>query len=172
MEIIGAIKKRRSVRKFDEAKKVTDKQIETLLEAARWAPSAGNLQSYLIVVVQKKRIKEKLAEIANGQDFVAKASVVFVVCGDGKRSASRYGTRGENFYSIQDATLAAYSLWLTAVEMGLAGCWVGAFNEESVIKILGLEKNFRPVAILPVGYPAESPTPPSRRSVSEISKKL
>ena len=171
MKVFEAIKKRRSVRKFDPNRKVTSEQIEHLLEAVRWAPSAGNLQSYFFVVVSESKVKKQLTEAANGQDFIAQAPVVFVSCADGKRSKLRYGERGEALYAVQDATIATYSLCLAATEMELASCWVGAFDEEWIREILNLPENFRPIAILPVGYPKESPTPPPRRRTSGISKK-
>lgn len=172
MEVSEAIKKRRSIRKFDPEKEVTDKQIEKLLEAARWAPSAGNLQSWFFVVVRDKKTKEELAEAASGQDFVAQVPVIIISCADLERNASRYGNRGSSFYAFQDATIATQNLWLAATEMGLGAVWVGAFNENEVSRILNLPSHLRPIAILPIGYPAESPSPPPRRSIKEISKKV
>ena len=119
-----------------------------------------------------QKIKENLAEAAKGQDFIAQAPVVFVSCADFGRSAARYGTRGKNLYAVQDATIATQNMWLTATEIGLAACWVGAFDEKKVAQIFSLEKDIRPIAILPIGYPAESPIAPSRRKISEISKKF
>lgn len=172
MEVLEAIKKRRSIRSFNPHKEVTEEQIEKLLEAARWAPSAGNLQSWFFVVVKDQEIKTQLAEAAYGQDFVAEAPVVIVSCADLERSASRYGTRGKTLYALQDATIASQNIWLTAVTMGLGACWVGAFDEEEVVEILDLDKNLRPIALLPIGYPAEEPSPPPRREIKEISKKI
>ncbi|MBU3957005.1 nitroreductase family protein [Patescibacteria group bacterium] len=172
MEVFEAIKKRRSIRRFDPTKEVTDKQIEKFLEAARWAPSAGNLQSWFFVVVKNKKTKQELAKATLGQDFVAQAPVVIVSCADLERSASRYGGRGEKLYAFQDATIANQNIWLAATEMGLGAVWVGAFDENEVSRILNLPSHLRPIAILPIGYPAESPSPPSRRSITEISRKV
>lgn len=172
MEVFEAIKKRRSIRKFDPTKEVTDEQIEKLLEAARWAPSAGNLQSWFFVVVQDQKTKEQLVEAARGQDFVAQASVIIVSCADPERSTSRYGRRGERLYTFQDVTIATQNIWLAATEMGLGAVWVGAFNEDEVSQVLNLPPHLKPIALLPIGYPVESPSPPSRRSIKEISRKL
>lgn len=172
MEVFEAIKKRRSIRRFNPDKKVPDEQIEKLLEAARWAPSAGNLQSWFFIVVKDQETKERLAETAWNQDFVAQAPVVIVSCADLQRCAFRYGSRGETLYAIQDATIATQNIWLTATEMGLGAVWVGAFDEDGVSRILELPSHLRPIAILPIGYPAESPSPPSRRSLKEISRKV
>jgi len=172
MEVSEAIKKRRSIRRFDPEKEVTDEQIEKLLEAARWAPSAGNLQSWFFVVVRDKKIKNELARAALDQDFISQAPVIIVSCADLERSAGRYGHRGSSLYAFQDATIATQNLWLVATEIGLGAVWVGAFNEDEVSRILNLSSHLHPIAILPVGYPTESPEPPSRRSTKEISRKL
>lgn len=169
MQLSEAVKKRRSIRKFSD-KKVSDGQIKKLLKAASWAPSAGNLQSYFLFVVRDQEIKEKLAAASLGQSFVAKASVVFVSCSDLERSAFRYDQRGKDLYALQDATLAIYNLWLAAVNMELGAVWVGAFDEEKISQILNLPPNLKPIAILPVGYPVESPSPPPRKKIEEISR--
>jgi len=172
MDVLEAIKKRRSIRKFNSLKRVSEEQIEKLLDAARWAPSAGNLQSYFFFVVREQAIKDQLVEAALGQEEVAKASVVFVACADLERSAAKYGRRGRGLFALQDATLATYAMWLTVTEMGLGAVWIGAFEEGEVTSILQLSSSFRPVAMLAVGYPAENPVPPLRRVVSEISREI
>ncbi|MFC1727107.1 nitroreductase family protein [Patescibacteria group bacterium] len=171
MKVSEAIKKRRSTRQFDRKKTISDKQIKALLEAARWAPSAGNLQSRYLIVVKDSKTKKKLALAALGQIWVAQAPIVIVACADLKKIRP-YGKRGRELYAIQDATLALYNLWLTAVEMGLGGVWVGAFSEKMVSKILNLENHLRPVAMLPIGHPAKTPTPKPRRSIKEFSKTI
>lgn len=170
MDVFEAIKKRRSIRAFDSSKKVKDDQIEKLLEAGRWAPSAGNLQSRFFVVVKDQKIKTELARAAMGQEFVGEASVIFVICADLEISRQRYGSRGETFYAFLDGAIAAQNIWLEVTELGLGAVWVGAFDKDEVARILALTKNLYPIAILPVGYPAESPTPPPRRSIKEISR--
>lgn len=172
MNVFEAIKRRRATRRYDPARVVTGAQIEKLLEAARWAPSAGNLQARFIAVVRDKAVKEQLVKAAWGQSFIAAAPVVFVFCADPERSASKYGNRGRELYAVQDATLAGQNLWLTATEMDLAAGWVGAFDDEAVRRVLDLEGGLRPVAIMPCGYAAEYPSPPPRRPIKEISKQL
>lgn len=170
MEVFEAIHKRRSIRNFDPTKNITDEQIEKLLEAARWAPSAGNSQSWFFVIVKDQKTKKLLTEASWNQEFISQASILIVCCADLKRAEVTYKERGKTLYAIQDVTLAAQNIWLAATEMGLASVWVGAFEENKVAKIIDLPSNLRPIAILPIGYPAESPKPPSRRSIKEISK--
>lgn len=170
MNVFEAILKRRSIRAFDQTKMITDGQIEKLLEAARWAPSAGNKQDWYFVVVKNRKVRNQLAAAALGQESAAQAPVVIVACADSAKTRSRYGERGKSLYALQDVALAIANIWLTATEMGLGTVWIGAFSEEEVAKILNLSQDLRPLALLPLGYPAESPTPPPRRPVEEISK--
>ncbi|MFH1971371.1 MAG: nitroreductase family protein [Patescibacteria group bacterium] len=171
MNIFDLIKNRRSIRKFSQTKRVTEAQIDKLLEVARWAPSAGNFQSYFLFAIRNQELKEKLTKATLNQKHVSDASVVFVACADKKR-ISLYGERGRNLYCIQDATIALYNIWLALTEMGLAAVWVGAINESKVSKTLKLPFYLRPIALLPIGYPLESPKPTRRRNLNKISKKL
>lgn len=152
MNIQTAIQKRFSVRKFQD-KKPTQQQIHTLLEYANLAPSAGNLQARDFIIVDDQEIKNKLAKAALQQTFVAHAPIIIVVCANQKRIAS-YGRRGIELYCLQDAAAAIEHILLLAVEMNLGGCWVGAFNEQQVTEILHLPHDIRPVALIPIGYPA------------------
>lgn len=161
------IKKRRSIRAFS-ARDISDGAVELLVEAACWAPSAGNRQPWEFVVVRDDKNKRRLVEAAYGQSFIAEAPVVFVVCAAPGRSASRYGRRGVELYCLQDTAAAAQNLLLTAAANGLGGCWIGAFDEDRASIAVGAPAWARPVAIVPVGYPAESPAPTPRRSLSEV----
>jgi nitroreductase len=161
-DILKIIKERRSIRKFQE-KEISKEIIDKLIESLIWAPSAGNLQSRKFYFVFNKEIKKKLSFAALNQDFIARAPLVVVGCADDK-IALRYGERGKNLYSICDVVVSIENMILTAFSEGLGSCWVGAFDEKGVSKILNLPKNLRPIVILPVGYPAEKPSAPSRVS--------
>jgi len=167
MDILEAIKGRRSVRAFTD-KPVPDEDIMTILDAARQAPSAGNLQPWEFIVVKDAEIKKGLAQAALDQASIEEVSVVIVVCADKSRSSSRYGSRGSTLYCIQDTAAAIQNLHLAAHALGLGTCWVGAFNETEARKLLNAPLNVRPVAIIPVGYPAEKPKPRPRRPLTEI----
>ena len=167
MEVMEAIRGRRSVRRFLD-RGVDDELLMELLDAARWAPSAGNLQPWEFVVVRDPELKKDLARAALSQMFIAQAPAVIVVCADALRSASIYGTRGSTLYCIQDTAAATQNMLLAAYSRGLGTCWVGAFREDAVGRLIDAPAGVRPVAIVPVGYPAEKPKPPPRRSLSEI----
>jgi nitroreductase len=171
MEFGEVLKRRRSIRKF-EGREVPDERISEILELAKLSPSAGNLQARKVIVVKNKEIKEKLARAALDQDFIAEASVVFVIIACPEESAGRYGERGKNLYALQDATIFASYLQLVATNLGLASYWVGAFREEEVKNILELEETLVPIAIIPVGYAAEEPRKTPRKDLDEFVKYL
>jgi len=153
LDVLEAIKERRSIRAFTD-EKVSEKDVERLIDAARWAPSAGNTQPLELVVVKDKEMKRKLSEAALNQTFIQKAPVVIVVCADLNRSSRGYGSRGKHLYSLQDTAAATENILLAAQELGLATCWVGAFREKEVAKAVKAPRNLKPVAIVPVGHPA------------------
>lgn len=168
MDIFEIFKLRRSIRAFTE-EDVSDEQIEKILEAARWAPSAGNIQPWEFIVVRRPDIKRDLARAALNQTFIEEAPVVIVACANEIRSGRIYGSRGVNLYCIQDTAAAIENMLLAACALGLGACWVGAFDEEAARKILRIPRGVRPVAMIPVGYPAEKPSPPRKRPLKEIA---
>ncbi|MGC8981336.1 MAG: nitroreductase family protein [Minisyncoccia bacterium] len=165
MDIYEAILKRRSIRKFKD-KEISPEIIDKLIDALIWAPSAGNLQKRRFYFVFNKDIREKLAKASYNQSFVKEAPLVIVCCGD-RTISKNYGERGENLYLACDVSASIENLMLLAVSFGLGTCWVGAFNNDEVSKILNLDKNLIPIAIIPVGYPDEKPEPPKRVSKGE-----
>jgi len=167
MDVFEAIKSRRSIRAFTEDP-VSEEEVEKLIEAARSAPSAGNIQPWEFVVVREPERKKGLCEAALDQTFIEEAPVLIVVCANVWRSGQGYGSRGVNLYSLQDTAAATQNMLLAATALGLATCWVGAFQEEQARKILNIPDGVRPVAIIPIGHAAEKPSPRSRRQLDRI----
>lgn len=167
LDLLEAIRLRRSVRAFT-SEQVSDQEVEKLLEAARLAPSAGNIQPWEFVVVRKTETKRKLAHAALDQFFIEEAPVVIVVCADQNKSGRGYGSRGVNLYCIQDTAAATQNILLSACALGLGACWVGAFRESEVRDALNVPRGVRPTAIVPVGHPAERPNPRYRRPANDI----
>ncbi len=153
MEYSDLIKTRRSRRAF-KPKPPTEQQINSIVEAANLAPSAGNLQSFSFYLVKDKNTKEKLAAAAFGQGFIAEAPVVVVFFAKAPVSSKKYGERGRQ-YSIIDASLAAAYAQLAVDNLGLGAVWVGAFDDEKVKALL--DEEGQPLCILPVGYPSDNP---------------
>lgn len=167
MEFEEILRKRRSIRKFKDAE-IPEETVQKLLELSNLAPSAGNLQARRVVVVRDRETKERIVGTTRGQAFIAGAPVVFVICAVPEESAAEYGERGRDLYAVQDATIFTSYLQLVATSLGLSSCWVGAFDEEKAMEILGLGQGVRPVAVIPVGYADETPRSFSRKSSDEI----
>lgn len=167
MEFSDVIAKRRSVRHFNAKMDVSDADINALLQAGIAAPTAGNIQPWRFTVVRSLAAREKLSSVMR-QPWATSAPVVIVVGVDPRPCSARYGDRGEYLYSIQDTAACVENMLLTAVDKGLASCWVGAFDENAVRDALGITPPITPVAILPVGYSAESAGRPARRPLAEV----
>jgi len=167
MDFLEVIKDRRSIRKFED-KIVEDKLIEQIILNGIWAPSAGNIQSWEVVIVQNKEQRSKIGKSAYMRDFVSKAQFILVVCANMHRSAEVYGERGSDLYCIQDAAAATQNMLLTAHYLGLGACWIGSFDENLVIDVLNIPEGVKPVTLIPIGYPDEEPYPPTRRSIDEV----
>jgi nitroreductase len=155
MEAEEAIRTRRSIRSY-HAKPVEGEKIERILEAARWAPSAGNLQSVEYIVVKSPETRELLSKAALGQDHVREAAVDIVVCCNFSK-ISHYGSRGKELYSLQESGACIQNMMLVAHGLGLGTCWIGAFDEAKVRRAIGAPQDVKPVAIITVGYAAEKP---------------
>jgi len=168
MDVIEAIRGRRSVRTFETGKDVSEKTVTELIDAARCAPSAGNIQPWEFIIVRRSELKKRLAEAAFGQSFIEEAPVVIVVCADENRSFEGYGERGRTLYCIQDTAAAIQNIHLAAYSAGLGTCWVGAFKEDDVSKIMNVSKGIRPVALIPLGYTSKFPSPRTKRTADQI----
>ena len=171
MDIFDVFLKRHSIRAFTE-QPVTDEALQKIYTAVNRAPSAGNLQAFDIYQVTQTEHKEALMRASYDQGFLVQAPVILVFCAVPSRSAVRYTERGETLYCIQDATIACTYAMLTATALGLGSVWVGAFDEETVAKIIGAQPGHRPVAMLPIGYPNETPRIRPRRKLDGIVHKV
>lgn len=158
MDTLEAIATRRSIRLYAKAE-IPQEALRAILEAARQAPSARNRQPWHLVVVRDGAMRAKLATLCWGQLWLARASVMLV--GIAQPKVSRHWCVIDTAIALQNAVLAATSL-------GYGTCWIGAFNEEGVKSLLGIPAEDKVVAIIPVGVPAETPKPRSRRPLSEL----
>jgi nitroreductase len=168
MEFRDVIRSRRSVRHFKNDRPVSREEVRALIETAVQAPSAGNIQPWRFVVCESLESRERLAAALH-QRWAAAAPVVVVVCVDPRPCSARYGDRGEYLYAIQDTAAATENLLLAAVDRGLASCWIGAFDERAVAEAIGVDAPITPIAVLPIGYSAESGGRPRRRPLDEVT---
>jgi nitroreductase len=169
MELKEAIEKRASVRAFTDDP-VPDELVMETLRLGTLAPSAGNLQARDFVVVRSPETKAKLAKAAFGQEFVEKAPVVIVCCANLTRIRN-YGIRGTGLYCLQDVAACVENMMLYVASQGYGSCWVGAFDETQVTKILELPENVRPVVILPMGVPKDPPRRTPRLKLDTVVHK-
>jgi nitroreductase len=158
MDVFEAIATRRSIRSY-RAEPIPQESIKRIMEAARLAPSAGNRQPWRFVVTKDPKIRSALARAANNQDFVGQAPVVVTVLGDPAVSER---------WHLRDPMIAAEHIALQAVEEGLGTCWIGAFDETEVKKVLNVPEGLRVVCILPIGKPAEAPAARTRKALAEL----
>ena len=154
MEFKQVVKKRYSMRQFQPTD-IPENIIREIIDLAKLAPSAGNLQSYKVVITKKKVTP-------------IEAPLNLVICADPKKSAVRYGKRGRSLYAVQDTTIFGAYLQLAIVDAGLASVWVGAFKKSRIKNLLKIPANLKPIAVIPLGYPVGEKSGKKRRSFEEI----
>lgn len=167
MDFFEVTERRRSVRAYT-SQEIDAETLQTILKCANDSPSAGNLQAYEIVAVRDSRTREGLYRAGLEQKALVQAPVVLVFFQDPARSAAKYGKRGVELYSVQDATIACAHAQLAATALGLGSVWIGAFYPERVARLLNSPPGLVPVALLAMGYPDEEPPAAGRRPLSDL----
>jgi nitroreductase len=174
MELMEAIKSRRSVRNF-ENKDVSDEQVKQLLEAVQWAQSWANTQCWEIIVVRNAETKAKLQETLPKTNPATKAMVeapvVFVICGKLQAAGYYKGQVTTKFgdWFMFDLGIASQNLCLRAHDLGLGSVIVGLFDHDKAKQVLGVPEGYELVAMIPVGYPAKVPSAPKRKEIAEFT---
>lgn len=163
MDVMEAIKQRRSVRSF-QAKPVPEEKLKRILEAARLAPSARNSQAWKFIVVKDEGLRKRLIKAAANQSFVGEAPVVIAAVALDPDYLMRCQVPS---YAV-DLAIAVDHMTLVAVEEGLGTCWIGAFYQDQVRQILNIPEKYKVVALLPIGYPADRAGKKYRKSLNEI----
>ena len=178
MEVMQAIRERRSVRKY-KPDPVSNEAIDTVLDAARWAPSWANTQCWRFVVVRDAEIRARLAgalrATSPGKEnraaaAIRSAPVVIVACAELGRSGYHKGeqTTDKGDWFMFDVALAMQNLTLAAHAIGLGTIHVGLFEAKEAAKILEVPADVAVVEMTPLGYPDEEPAAPRRKELSEI----
>ncbi len=148
MDILDFIKSRRSIRKFLD-KPIEKENLDKILEAARWAPSAGNCQPWrFIVVTDRQRIKK--FDPFFHQPWVINAPTIIVVLSAPEDSRKRYGPSSEWF--VQDCAAASQNMLLMAHGLGLGAVWIGAFSKEAVRKELEIPSQYEVFGLICLGH--------------------
>ncbi len=167
MNVFEAIATRRSIRKYS-SQDIPMEILGVILDAGRYAPSAGNLQNWKFILIRNKENKQKIAEAAMQQMWIAEAPVIVVVCAEIEKSKQFYGIRGERLYAIQNCAAAIENMLLTAHALGLSSTWVGAFDENMLRRVANIPEEVRPQAILPLGYPDEIVPAPTHYTLENV----
>jgi nitroreductase len=173
-DFMELVRTRRSIRKYEDLE-ISEEMIDNILEAVRWAPSWANTQCWEIVAVrdpvQKKNLRETLPPKGNpAAGAVEKAPLVLAVCS--RRNVSGYykGAATTKFgdWCLFDLGIATENLCLAAHHLGLGTVIVGLFDHDRAGKILGLPDDVQVAVLVPVGFPAKSPSAPKRRETHEF----
>lgn len=163
MEVLDAIQKRFSVRKYLDTPVPAD-ILGRVMEAARLAPSAGNGQEWRFILVTDAHKRRRLVDAAQGQMFLAQAPIVIVACA---LTDERIMACGQPAYVI-DVAIALEHIALQAAAEGLGTCWIGAFDEDSARQVVGAPDDVRVVQLMPLGFPMVEAGVKNRKDISEI----
>jgi len=162
MDVSEAIRRRYSCRNYED-KPLEKEKLEAILEAARQAPSAKNLQDWRFVVVTDKATRKKLAAAANDQTFIENAGAIIIAC-----TVSEHVMRCGQAIGPIDVSIAIEHMCLQATELGLATCWIGSFYPDKVRAVVGIPESIEIIELLALGYPADSPKEHRREPFESI----
>ncbi len=160
--ILDIIKRRRSIRRFD-GRKIPEKEMEQILEAARWAPSGANVQPWRFILVTKKETLGSMAELCHYKMFksrhVGEAGAVAVICADPDAGSPTY---------MIDCAIAGTNMTLMATALGIGSCWIGAFEEPELRCILHIPEKLKIIALIAFGYEVGKASIPPRLPLSGL----
>ncbi len=161
--LLDIIKKRRSVRRFN-GNEIPHEFMEQILEAGRWAPSGANAQPWRLIVVTEKEKLKSIAECCYYKVFksrhVGEASAAVVICADPEAGSQTY---------TLDAAIAGANMTLMATSLGIGSCWIGAFEEETLKKMMRIPENLKIIALIALGYEVGKASVPPRLPLSSIA---
>lgn len=163
MDVMEAIRRRYSCRSY-QPRPIEPEKIQAVLEAARLAPSARNLQDWRFVVVTDPAKKQALGVAANNQTFISQAGAIIIAC-----SVSRHVMRCGQPVGPIDVAIALEHICLAGVELGLGTCWIGSFYPDKVRTIVEIPLDVQIIELLAIGYPADQPRPHQRVQIEQIA---
>lgn len=166
MDFLKLAKKRRSVRDFS-SRAVKDVDINNIIDAARWAPSANNRQNWRFIVVRDKNAKKKVAQSCYGQGSMANAGVLIVACSMPGIIKRQFPKNGEKM-AVQGASAAIQNILLAATEKGIASCWCGVSAHKGLHALLNIPGDVSIEAVIALGYPGRRISPTQRLDVHDI----
>lgn len=163
LSVLDVIKARGSIRSYKD-KPIPKQALLDILEAARMAQSADNRQPWEFIVVTDPATKRRLVQAAGNQSFVGEAAAVLVSLANPEQSTPVGPFEG----FLIDLTIAIENMVLTAWDLGIGSCWIGAYNEQKVKELFNVPRNLRVMSLLTLGYPDEKARPKYRKDLNEI----
>ncbi len=158
MQTLQALKKRCSVRTFN-AKPIPRNLVEELIDCARLAPTARNIQPWEFVVITKKDTLQELGSLADNGSFIKDSACCIAVCCE------------ETKYYLEDGSAATENILIAAYDLGLSSCWVAGDKKpyaDKVKELLGVPSDLKLVSLIPLGYSDAKPSLPSKKSLNDV----
>ncbi len=166
MDCMDVIKARRTIRSY-LPDPVEDDKLQTVLEAARLAPTAANRQPFRLIVVHTAGKEAEIAKVyPAGANWLSRAPLIICACSIPIQGWTHFAT-GKNYCDV-DVAIAFDHLTLAAAGLGLGTCWIAAFNHEPLRHLLHIPASMEPVVLTPLGYPEGTPGPINRRPLSDL----
>ena len=157
-QMLEFLKQRRSIRLYQD-KMIPVEEINMILEAGRWTPSASNRQPWQFIVIKNKEFLQKIAKTAIYGKFVMRAPIAIAIVGKIKENPNWY---------VQDTSLVSMQMMLMAWSLGIGTCWIGSMDRNKAKELLGLGKDDFLLTILPLGYYKRIPKPTFRKDLGEV----
>jgi nitroreductase len=187
MNVIEAIEKRRSIRRY-KPDEIPEDVLDRLLNVLRLAPSGSNRQPWKFIVVRDKEMRVRVAAACGTQRWIGEAPVIIVACGSRRAAAAIYyedqklcvatgqvvieerGKKPDEYVSSLewDLAIALDHLTLAAVDEGLGTCWIGLVNEPELKQCLSIPNDLTAQLVMPIGYPVSWPEAGQRKPLEEI----
>lgn len=168
MTFLELAKRRYSCRNYD-SRPVEPEKLKLILEAGRIAPSACNNQPWHFLVIQEPDELTKIHQVYH-REWIRTAPCVILICGDHNSSWKR--KEGKDHCDV-DVAITTDHMTLQATELGLATCWICAFDPEKTVSLFNLPDHLEPIVLIPVGYPLDKGDPNrhegKRKPLSEIA---
>ena len=165
MQVFDAIKGRRSVRSYTE-KKIPREQLEQIMEAAIWAPSASNAQAWEFIVVEDSGDIKRIKTFSPG--IFGNPAAIIIVCRDFNRAYELCGELGRDTLSLMDVSMASQNIMLASHDLGIGSCAVRSFGISAVKRLYDLPEHISPELLITLGYPEKTPKSPGRRRINEV----
>jgi nitroreductase len=168
MSIREQLRRVRCVNEYDE-REIDDSLLDTIVEAASWAPSAADSQPWEIIAIRDPERKAAIVETlldsllrqgTGGQQrrhWLSRAPLVLAVCLDHMRAKARFGEIGERLFGIQDTGAAVQNMRLAALEQGVKSCLVREFDHAAMARLLELPRHVEPLILIAMGFSAAEP---------------